>query len=377
MPNLAPSPYDAARDRPLDVNLAEPQSLPLVGRVSDPSQAHADGSETHPTNSSTTEREAAGDRREIAAPLGPVVLSFERVSKWHGPVLGLNQVTLDLRPGITGLVGHNGAGKSTLLNLAAGLTRPELGRVTVLGLDAWQPEAKRRLGFVPELDAYPEDLSGRRFLITMARLDGMGALSARRRADDTLALVGMNGRADRPLAGYSKGMRQRIKLAQALLHDPPLLLLDEPLNGIDPVGRREMVALFQLLAARGKCLLISSHELDALERLTDQVAILTAGRLAAVGPVPQIRELLDDHPHTIRIGCDQTLDVARRLLEWDNVLGLDKGADGLTVRVRQPRVFFERFGGLVREEQLEITRLETLDDRAHDVLGYLLGGRRG
>jgi ABC-2 type transport system ATP-binding protein len=339
MPDLASPPYDSARDRPLGVITAAPQG-------------------------------------EMPAPLGPVVLSFERVSKWHGPVLGLNQVTLDLRPGITGLVGHNGAGKSTLLNLAAGLTRPDLGRITVQGLDAWLPDAKRFLGFVPELDAFPEDLSGRRFLVTMARLDGLDAATARRRADDALSLVGMHDRAERPLAGYSKGMRQRIKLAQALLHDPPLLLLDEPLNGIDPVGRREMVALFRLLSERGKCLLISSHELDALERLTDQVAILASGRLAAVGAVAQIRELLDDHPHTVRVGCDRAVVVARRLLEWDNVLGLDRDPDGLTVRVRRPRLFFERFGVLVREEQLEITRLETLDDRAHDVLGYLLGGRR-
>lgn len=312
---------------------------------------------------------------ETSLALGPVVLSFERVSKWHGPVLGLNQVTLDLRPGITGLVGHNGAGKSTLLNLAAGLTRPDLGRVTIQGIDAWLPDAKRHLGFSPELDAFPEDMSGRGFLIAMARLSGMSAAEARGSAEKTLELVGMNERAARPLGGYSKGMRQRVKLAQALLHDPPLVLLDEPLNGIDPVGRREMVTLFQQLAANGKCLVISSHELDALERLTDQVAILTAGRLAAVGPVAQIRELLDDHPHAIRIDCDRAVALARRLLGWDNVLGLDRDEHGLTVRVRQPREFFAQFGALVREEQLEITRLETLDDRAHDVLNYLLGGK--
>lgn len=329
---------------------------------------------------------AAGDRslgvafapdvpRSTPAALAPVVLSFERVSKWHGPVLGLNQVTLDLRPGITGLVGHNGAGKSTLLNLAAGLTRPDLGRVTIRGIDAWLPEAKRELGFVPELDAFPEDMSGRGFLVAMARLSGMSSANAKRRAEETLELVGMNARADRPVGGYSKGMRQRIKLAQGLIHDPPLVLLDEPLNGIDPVGRREMVALFQRLASDGKCLLISSHELDALERLTDQVAILTGGRLAAVGPVAQIRELLDDHPHAIRVDCDQAVTLAKRLLAFDNVLGLDRDETGLTVRVRHPREFFAQFGGLVREEQLEITRLETLDDGAEDVLNYLLGGR--
>ena len=300
------------------------------------------------------------------------VLIFDRVSKWYGPVLGLNQVSLELRPGITGLVGHNGSGKSTLLNLAAGLLRPELGQVTVAGLDAWSPAAKRQLGFVPELDAFFEDQSGRHFLNTLARLGGMSRPEARDRVGAVLDLVGMTEHANRALAGYSKGMRQRVKLGQALLHDPPLLLLDEPLNGIDPVGRRELVALFRLLAEQGKCLLVSSHELDALERLTEQVAILTGGRLAAVGPVARIRELLDDHPHTLRVGCDQPTLLARRVLEWDNVLGLDRADDGLTVRVRQPRLFCERLGALVREEQLEIARLETLDDSTEDVLGYLL-----
>lgn len=336
MPDLAPPPDAATRNRPLEL--------------------------TSPA-SPTTPTERA---------LGPVVLSFDRVSKWHGPVLGLNHVTLDLRPGITGLVGHNGAGKSTLLNLAAGLTRPDLGRVTVAGVDAWVPAAKRRLGFVPELDAFPEDLTGRRFLRAMAKLHGFSRAEADDRAEQALALAAMTDRADRPLAGYSKGMRQRIKLAQAILHDPPLLLLDEPLNGIDPVGRREMIALFQDLAGRGKCLLISSHELDALERLTNHVAILAGGRLAAVGAVAQIRELLDDHPHAIRLDCDQILDVAHRLLEWDNVVGIDRDDKGLTLRVHHPARFFERLGVLVREEQIEVTRLETLDDRAHDVLGYLL-----
>jgi ABC-2 type transport system ATP-binding protein len=300
------------------------------------------------------------------------VLVFDRVSKWYGPVLGLNQVSLELRPGITGLVGHNGAGKSTLLNLAAGLLRPELGRVTVAGLDAWSPAAKWHVGFVPELDSFFEDMSGRAFLETLARLGGMKRSQARLRVGETIELVGMQDHANRSLAGYSKGMRQRIKLAQALLHDPPLLLLDEPLNGIDPVGRRELVALFRLLAERDKCLLVSSHELDALERLTDHVAILTGGRLAAVGPIARIRELLDDHPHTLRIGCDRPMVLAQRLLLWDNVLGLDRENDSLVVRVRQPRLFCERLGTLVREEQLEVSRLETLDDSTEDVLGYLL-----
>src|SRR6516164_10216610 len=229
------------------------------------------------------------------------ILLFEHVSKWYGPVIGINQVTLELRPGITGLVGHNGSGKSTLLRLAAGQIRPDLGRVQIAGHDAWTAEAKRHLGYCPELDTFYEELSGRRFVESMAQLCGYARSEALRRAARALDLVGMSDRAHRPLAGYSKGMRQRIKLAQALLHDPELLLLDEPLSGIDPIGRRESVELFLELARRGKCLLVSSHELDELEKLTDQVAIMARGRIAAVGTLSHIRDRLDDHPLSVLI----------------------------------------------------------------------------
>jgi ABC-2 type transport system ATP-binding protein len=325
------------------------------------------------------QRSAVSQPPAVVAPERPPVappLLFQHVSKWYGPVIGVNQVTLELRPGITGLVGHNGSGKSTLLRLAAGQVRPDLGRVLIAGHDAWSADAKRHVGYCPDLDTFYEEMSGRRFVETMARLCGYPRREALRRAAETLELVGMADRASRPLAGYSKGMRQRIKLAQALLHDPELLLLDEPLSGIDPIGRRESVELFRLLAARGKCLLISSHELDELEKLTDHVAIMAAGRIAAVGTLPQIRELLDDHPLSIRIACEQSRDVAGRLLAWDEVVGLDRDDRYLTVRARNPRRFFERFGQLVIEEDLDVRHLETLDESTHDVLGYLLGGRR-
>jgi ABC-2 type transport system ATP-binding protein len=310
------------------------------------------------------------------SPMELPVLLFDRVSKWYGPVIGLNQVTLELRPGITGLVGHNGAGKSTLLRLAAGQIRPDLGRVAIAGCDAWTAAAKSRLGYCPEHDTFYEDWSGRRFLIAMAQLCGFARAEARRRTEAMLELVGMRDRADRPLAGYSKGMRQRIKLAQALLHDPPLLLLDEPLSGIDPIGRRESISLFQELARRDKCLLISSHELEELEKLTDHIAIMAAGRIAAVGTLSQIRAVLDGHPLTIRIASDQNHQLACSLLALDDVVGIDRDGDALLVRSRNPRRLFAKVSDLVIEENLDIRHLETLDESTHDVLGYLLGGRR-
>jgi ABC-2 type transport system ATP-binding protein len=309
---------------------------------------------------------------------GDAVLLFDRVSKWYGPVIGINQVTLELRPGITGLVGANGSGKSTLLRLAAGQVRPDLGSVCVCGEEAWSAAAKRHVGYCPETDIFYEEMSGRRFVETMARLCGLTRRDARRRTGEVLELVGMDGRSERRLRGYSKGMRQRIKLAQALLHDPELLLLDEPLSGIDPIGRRESIELFLRLSARGKCLLVSSHELEELEKLTDHVAIMARGQIAAVGTLVRIRELLDEHPLSVRLACDQGRRLASELLDLDEVVGVDfEEDDVLVVRARTPRRFFQRLTELVLEEGFDMRHIEALDDSTQAVLGYLLGGSRG
>ncbi len=307
-------------------------------------------------------------------PLAPLLL-FEHVSKWYGPVLALNQVTLELTEGITGLVGANGAGKSTLIRLATGQTRPTVGRVTVAGVDAADWRARLLVGYCPDHDAFYEDMAGREFVCTMARLCGYDRREARRRTEAVLERVGMTGRADRKLRGYSKGMRQRVKLAQALLHDPDLLVLDEPLSGIDPVGRQEQLELFRSLAAQGKCLLISSHELEELEKLTNHVAIMARGRIAAVGTLQQIRDLMDDFPLSVRVDVDRPRGLARRLLGLPDVIGCDVGEEGsVVVRASHPRRFFQAFGRLVVEEMIEVRRLEPLDDTAHAILGYLLGG---
>ena len=322
----------------------------------------------------------------------PSTLLCQKVSKWYGPVIGVNQVTLELRPGITGLVGSNGAGKSTLMRLITGHLRPDLGRVEVLGLDAWGAAAKRHIGYCPEVDSFYEEMSGWQFVETMARLSGYSSGESRRRAGAVLDRVGMAGRAERRLRGYSKGMRQRIKLAQALLTDPQLLVLDEPLSGIDPVGRAEFIALFRELAEQGKCLLISSHELDELQKLTDHVAVMARGRIAAVGSLAQIRDRLDDHPLTVRVdvarsteegGKDRRRELAGALLRLPDVVGVelledapgDEGVGRLLVRARNPRTFFQDLTRLMLEEWFEVRRLQTLDESAEAVLGYLLGGR--
>jgi ABC-2 type transport system ATP-binding protein len=320
------------------------------------------------------------------------VLLCERVSKWYGPVIGVNQVTLELRPGVTGLVGSNGAGKSTLMRLITGQLRPDIGRVSVLGHDSWSAAAKRHVGYCPEVDSFYEEFSGRQFVEAMARLCGYPRAEARRRTEEALEQVGMADRADRRIRGYSKGMRQRVKLAQALLDDPALLVLDEPLSGIDPVGRWELIALYRQLAERGKCLLISSHELDELEKLTEHVAIMARGRIAAVGTVAEIRDRLDEHPLSVRLdvrrrgadgAADRQRDLAAALLKLPDVVGVELLDDVATeddsgrvlVRARNPKRFFVDLTRLVLEELFEVQHLETIDDSAGAVLGYLLGGK--
>ena len=327
--------------------------------------------------------EAVTPREDAAPPppdhvaISPPLLLFDHVSKWYGPVIGVNQVTLELHPGITGLVGANGAGKTTLMRLATGQLRPDLGSVQVLGHTAWQAAAKRHVGYSPEVDSFYEDMSGRQFVETIARLSGFSRREARRRTGLMLERVGMAGQAERRLRGYSKGMRQRIKVAQALVHDPAVLILDEPLSGIDPIGRQEFLALFRDLATQGKCLLVSSHELDELEKLTEHVAVMAQGRIAVVGTLARIRELLDEHPLSILVASDQTRSLAAALLTLPDVIGVDIGErDTLIVKARNPQRFFHDFAGLVLEEHYQIGHLETLDDSARAILGYLLGGRR-
>jgi ABC-2 type transport system ATP-binding protein len=263
------------------------------------------------------------------------------------------------------------------MRLATGQLRPDLGRVSVDGHPAWGAQAKRHVGYSPDVDSFYEEMSGRQFVETMARLCGFSKREARERTADTLEMVGMAKQSERRLRGYSKGMRQRIKVAQAIVHDPDVIILDEPLSGIDPIGRQEFLSLFRDLAARGKCLLVSSHELEELEKLTEHVAVMAQGRIAAVGTLARIRDLLDQHPLSILIGSDQPRQLAGALLEMPNVVGVDLGDnETLVVRARNPRSFFQDFTGLVLEEQYEIRKLETLDDSAHAILGYLLGGSR-
>jgi ABC-2 type transport system ATP-binding protein len=301
------------------------------------------------------------------------ILSLQNVTKWYGPVMGLCDVTLDIGPGITGLVGPNGAGKSTLMKLATGQLQPDVGTVKVTDVPAWSAKAKRSLGVCPENDVFYEEMSGRNFVRTMAQLYGYSMREAKERSEAALDTVKMTDRSGGRLRGFSKGMRQRVKLACALVHDPTLLILDEPMNGVDPIGRVELCQLFIELAAQGKALLISSHQLEELEKLTDRLVIIAQGILVASGTLAQIRETLADVPMSVRIDSNAPRKLAAALLDLPDVLGVElAGLHSIVVRAHHPLRFFSNLGQFLAQEAISIQRLETLDASTQAVLNYVL-----
>jgi ABC-2 type transport system ATP-binding protein len=300
-------------------------------------------------------------------------IEFVRASRWYGQVIALNDVSTQLAPGVTGLLGPNGAGKSTFLKLAAGQLRPSQGEVRVLGLPAWgSPELYQRLGLSPEVDAFWEQLSGLQFLVGLLRLNGFDEAECRRRALAALELVALEEARDRKLGGYSKGMRQRMRVAQALAHDPEIVLLDEPLTGMDPLNRRRMVELVRRLGREGKTVLVSSHILHEVEAMTRRVLLIHNGRILAQGDVREIRELLDTHPHTIALRAREPRRLAQALLDCPHVLSLAfaTGGEWLTVQTERPDELYAR----VQEPALGCGLIEmyATDEDLESVFRYLV-----
>jgi ABC-2 type transport system ATP-binding protein len=313
---------------------------------------------------------------QIAGPaeVTPVV-AFRDASKWYGNVIGVNKLTLQIGCGVTGLLGPNGAGKSTLLQLATGQLRPSQGTVRVLGREVWNnPALNRRVGLCPEQDAFYEWMTGRDFVYTCARLSGMRRGDAREATQRTLEAVGMTNNMDRAIRGYSKGMRQRVKLAQALVHSPDVLFLDEPLTGTDPVARRDLIDIIQRLASEGKSVLVSSHVLHEVQSLTPNIVLLNHGRLVAEGHVREIRDLIDKHPHHIVLVCDEYRKLAGRVLAWEDVEGVKvlEGKNGLMVETRSPDAFYSRLPALSLEDGLAIKAVYSDDDNLEAVFKYLV-----
>jgi ABC-2 type transport system ATP-binding protein len=300
---------------------------------------------------------------------------LERASRWYGQVIGLNDVTCSIGPGVTALLGMNGAGKTTMIRLLTGQIRETTGSVRVFGEEPFaNPRVFRRLGYCPELDNFYEHQTGRQFVYGMARLSGFSKAEATRRTDEVLNHVGMTDRAGRKIAGYSKGMRQRIKLAQAMLSDPEVILLDEPLNGLDPVGRREFIDVLKALAAVGRTIIVSSHILFEVEQMTRSILLLNRGRLLATGDLSAIRLLIEKYPHRIRIETSEPRAVAQRLIGLPYVLNVQFDPRGQSVefQTKQPNDFYDEVPKLILDDGLPIDSVTSPDNNLESIFKYLV-----
>ncbi len=306
------------------------------------------------------------------------MIHLEHASRWYGQVIGVNDVTCDFAGGITALLGPNGAGKSTLLKLITGQLRPTTGRVSVFGEKPFaNARVLRRIGYCPEVDSSYDDLSGRQFVALLAAMSGLSGRLLQQRVGEAIDRVGMAPNADRRIGGYSMGMRQRIKLAQALVHEPALLILDEPLRGLDPLGRREVTQLLVDLAGAGRGIVISSHILYEVEQLTHNILLMHRNRLLAQGDVYQIRRLIDAHPHRIAIATRQARALAKELLDLPFVLSVrlsDAEEASLEVETRAPEQFYAQFPEIVHTCSFVIDGFGSPDNNLEAVFGYLVDG---
>ena len=301
------------------------------------------------------------------------IITAEHLSKWYGQVSGLNDVTVTIPRGITGLLGPNGAGKSTFMKLVTGQLRPSTGTVRVLDEPIWQnPSLYLRLGFCPDQDGFYERMTGLEWVTALARLHGMSteAADAARRALEAVDLIDV---ADRKIGAYSKGMRQRVKLAQAILHDPELLILDEPLTGMDPIMRRRMIRLIREWGRSGKSVVVSSHILHEIEAMTSNILLIHNGRILAEGNVHQIRALIDEHPHTVSIRVADPRALARRLLMEEDVSSLRFEPGAVVVQTLRPDAFYSRLTELAASgEGGSIEEVTSPDDNLQAVFKYLV-----
>jgi ABC-2 type transport system ATP-binding protein len=304
----------------------------------------------------------------------PPIVVVDHVSKWYGQVIGLNDVTLEVPAGITGLLGPNGAGKSTFMKLMTGQLKPNKGSIRVLGEPIWQnPAIYFRIGFCPEQDTFYERMTGLEWVTALVRLNGVDDREARTLANRALELVDLTAAAEKQIGAYSKGMRQRIKLAQALAHDPDLLILDEPLAGMDPMARRKTIALIKKWSDAGKSVIVSSHILHEVEAMTANILLINQGRILAEGNVHQIRDLIDEHPHTVSIKADQPRALAREFLTYDDVLSLRFESDAIIVQTGRPDAFYARLTALAGSGQLgTIHEVTSPDDNLQAVFQYLV-----
>jgi len=301
---------------------------------------------------------------------------FENVSKFYGDVLGVNRVNLSIPAGVTGLVGPNGSGKTTLMNLMTGLIRPTEGRISVLGLPPNRPEELfRKVGYCTQFDSFPKGVTGFSFVYNTLRLHGLDDREAGRLTHEALQRVGMTEAAFRKVAGYSKGMRQRIRLAQSISHHPTVLVLDEPLNGLDPMARAESLELFQGLGREGLHVVISSHILHEVDKMADQVILMSSGYVVAEGQIHAVRTEVKEHPMQILVRCSDPNLLASRVFAQDHVVEakLNDDGKGVLVRTRDADAFYLLLNQLVVKDNIALETVAPADDDVNSVYQYLIG----
>ena len=302
---------------------------------------------------------------------------FDEVSKFYGEVLGVNRVTLNIPPGITSLVGPNGSGKTTLMNLMTGLVHPDHGRILMRGISPRNPEALMRItGYATQYDTAPRWATGFTFITTGLLLFGYGRAEAEEKAWNALARLALTEAADRKVAGYSKGMRQRVRLAQAIAHDPEMLVLDEPLNGLDPLVRAETIELFRSWAAAGKHVILSSHVLQEVDLISDQVVLIANGMIVAEGTIRDVRDEIDEHPSQFIVRCDDPSAVAARLFAEDHIteVRLNDDRRGMLVMTRDREKFARALGELAVDGH-RVEAVVPADENVDALYEYLIGGR--
>jgi ABC-2 type transport system ATP-binding protein len=305
---------------------------------------------------------------------GAVLVRAEHLSKWYGQVSGLNDVTVSIPAGITGLLGPNGAGKSTFMKLMTGQLKPSQGTIRVFGEPIWgNPAIYARIGFCPEQDAFYDRMTGLEWVTALVRLNGLDEAAADQAARRALESVDLIDAAGKKIGAYSKGMRQRVKLAQALVHNPELLILDEPLSGMDPLMRRKTIRLVKDWARSGKHIIVSSHILHEIESMTSNILLINNGRIVAEGNVHQIRDLIDTHPHTVYVRGSDPRALARRFLAEDDVLSLKFEPGAVVVETARPDSFYARLTELAASGDAgAIDEVQSPDDNLQAVFRYLV-----
>ena len=303
------------------------------------------------------------------------ILEARNLSKWYGQVIAVNKVSFTTGAGVFGLLGPNGAGKSTLMKLITGQLRPSQGEITLLGERIWNNYPLfNRIGFCPEQDSFYERMTGGEFLAALLRMHGYSESEIAQRAQAALETVKLVEAGDKKIGGYSKGMRQRIKMAQAIAHDPEVLILDEPLGGMDPVARSETIRLVRDWGRQGKCVLVSSHILHEIEAMTRNIVLVHNGQILAEGDVHQIRDLIDKHPHNIYIRCSRPRQLAELLVAFPDVVGVRFHPDGdaLTLESRKPDEFYDRLPEILLRNEIELEEITSPDDNLQAVFHYLV-----